>query len=290
MTGNNIPHKLNMPIDQLKASIIISVYKDIEALRCILAALERQTEKSFEIIVTEDGEFSDLSDYLTHQQETRKKIIHLTQKDDGFHKTRAVNRGIAAAHAPYVMFLDGDCCPQPTFVERHLANADHKRICTGRKVNLGPRASAIIRKLPVLTRLLDNKLIFLLLAIPLHIDRLRNFETGIGGRLMHHFARHRHLGIMGCNWSGFKEDLLSINGYNEDLPGIGGEDDDLEWRFNGLGIHTKNTKFLTPVYHLYHDSRRMDYEINIAIMNENKAKKQYRCLNGIVKPDQKPDQ
>ena len=269
-----------------QVSVIISVYKDIEALRCILAGLERQTEKNFEILVTEDGEFPQLADYLQQQQETQQPLIHLTQTDDGFRKTRAVNRAIAAANAPYLAFLDGDCIPQPNFIKNHLRNAEHGRVCTGRKVNLGPKASQIVRKYPHLLPLLDNKLSYLLLLIPLHLDHVRGYETGLGGHLFQYFARKRHLGIMGCNWSCYKQDLYKINGYNEDLPGIGGEDDDLEWRFNGFDIHTKNLKFITPVYHLYHDSRRQDFNINITIMNANKAKQEYFCPNGITKNSQ----
>ncbi len=270
-----------MRSNQPKASVIISVYKDTEALRSILQGLEHQTEKNFEIIVTEDGEFDELTQYLTTQKDTTRPVIHLTQPDQGFRKTRAVNRGVAAANADYVMFLDGDCIPHPQHVALHLAHAAKGRICTGRKVNLGPKVSAWIRLSPRRVKLLINKLIFFLLAIPLHLDHIRNFETGMGGKLFHHFAKNRYLGIMGCNFSCFKEDMIKINGYNEDLPGIGGEDDDLEWRFNGMNIFTKSIKFLAPVYHLYHDSRRLDFEINVRIMNENRAKKQFVCINGL---------
>lgn len=265
----------------INASVIISVYKDIEALHGILLSLEKQSRHDFEIIVTEDGEFPELANFLAHQTDTTKPLIHLTQPDTGFRKTRAVNRGVAAARSPYVIFIDGDCIVHPEFVAMHLAHAERGRICTGRKVNLGPGVSKLVRRFPWLISLLVNKLSFISLAIPLHIDKIRNFETGIGGKLMHHFARNRYLGIMGCNFSCYKEDILKINGYNEELPGIGGEDDDLEWRFNGLGMFTKSIKFLAPVYHLYHDSRRQDYNINIAIMNENKSKKQFVSLKGI---------
>jgi glycosyltransferase involved in cell wall biosynthesis len=270
-----------MHANQPKASVIIAVYKDTQALRCILHGLEKQTEKNFEIIVAEDGEFAELTQYLSTQKDTTRPIIHLTQTDQGFRKTRAVNRGVATAHAPYVIFLDGDCIPHPQFVALHLAHAEKGRICTGRKVNLGPKASLWLRHAPSRIDLLINKFTFFLLAIPLHLDHIRNFETGLGGKLFHHFAKNRGLGIMGCNFSCFSEDMLKINGYNEDLPGIGGEDDDLEWRFNGLSVFTKNIKFLVPVYHLYHDSRRQDYEINARIMQENKAKQQYVCVNGL---------
>ena len=265
----------------LCASVIISVYKDIEALHSILLSLDNQSRQDFEIIVTEDGEDPAMAAFLAGQKDTSQPLTHLTQPDEGFRKTRAVNRAVAAAKSPYVIFIDGDCIVHPDFVAMHVENAEPGKVLTGRKVNLGPKVSKLVRRTPWLIKLLINKLSLFLLAIPLHLDHIRNFETGIGGRLMHHFARDRYLGIMGCNFSCYREDMLKINGYNEDLPGIGGEDDDLEWRFNGLDMFTKSIKFLAPVYHLYHDSRRMDYNINIAIMNENKANKQFVSEKGI---------
>lgn len=39
----------------MKASVIISVYKNVDALRLVLDSLRYQTEKDFEIIISEDG-------------------------------------------------------------------------------------------------------------------------------------------------------------------------------------------------------------------------------------------
>lgn len=77
--------------------------------------------------------------------------------------------------------------------------------------------------------------------------------------------------------------MLKINGYNEDLPGAGGEDDDLEWRFNEMGIVTRNIKFITPNYHLYHPDQSHNTELVQAVSRENKNNKQYYSLNDIVK-------
>ena len=119
------------------------------------------------------------------------------------------------------------------------------------------------------------------------MDKVRDYEVGFASSLLHNIAKNRQLGIMGCNFSCCKADMEKINGYNEDLPGIGGEDDDLEWRFNGLGMFTKNIKFQAVTYHLYHDSRRADTELNMSISRKNKEKKIYRCLNGILKETEK---
>ena len=79
--------------------------------------------------------------------------------------------------------------------------------------------------------------------------------------------------------------MLKINGYDEDLPGAGGEDDDLGWRFEGLGVITKNVKFQAVVYHLHHPARRVLADVNATIMARNQSLNRYVCLNGIRKID-----
>lgn len=259
------------------------MYKDVEALHCVLAGLARQTERSFEVIVTEDGDDPAVADYVATRAPQQLELHHLTQADQGFRKTRAVNRAIAGARSDYVIFLDGDCIPHCRFVERHLFHAEPERICTARRVYLGPKTSAAIRREPEAIVPLENRLTFLRRAIPLHLDGVRNFELGFPSDFLHRLVKNRQLGIMGCNFSCYKEDIERINGYNEDLPGIGGEDDDLEWRFNGLGMYTKNIKFQATTYHLYHASRRQDTEVNLAISRRNRANKVYICQNGIRK-------
>lgn len=266
-----------------KASIIIAIYKDVEALHCILSGLMRQTETDFEVIVTEDGDDPAVADYIARRAPKSLHLRHLSQEDIGFRKTRAVNRAIVDARADYLIFLDGDCIPHSRFVEMHLHHAEPTRICTARRVYLGPLESGRIRKQPELAAALENRLIFLLRAIPLHQDGIRDYEIGFASTLLHNLAKHRQLGIMGCNFSCFKADIEKINGYNEDLPGIGGEDDDLEWRFNGLGMFTKNIKFQAVTYHLYHDSRRQDTEVNMAISRKNRENKEFFCKNGLIK-------
>jgi len=265
-----------------KASVIISVYKDTEALKAMLDGLDRQTEKDFEIIVTEDCESEEM-DRLLAEYRKRPNFHHLTQPDDGWRKTLAENRAIDSARAEYLMFLDGDCIPDKDFVKLHLEQAEQGRFLTGRRVYLGPIFSRLLRKYPGFVKLLENRLFFFLMMIPMHLDRVRSYEVGLSSRFMHWLRGRKPVGIIGCNFSCYKKDMLAINGYNEDLPGIGAEDSDLQWRFEGLGMSTKAVKFLIPVYHLYHRHVRTDAHINHEIMNENRAKNAFVCKNGIRK-------
>lgn len=265
-----------------KASVIISVYKDTEALQNILYALDNQSEKDFEIIITEDCESEEMSLFL-HDYKKRPNFFHLTQIDDGWRKTLAENRAIASAKTDYLMFLDGDCIPDKNFVANHLNQAETGRFLTGRRVYLGPIFSKILRRSPTAIRYIQSRLIFLLLLIPLHLDKVRSYEVGLSSRFLQWLRGKKPVGIIGCNFSCYKKDLMAINGYNEDLKGIGAEDSDLQWRFEGLGMTTKSVKFLIPVYHLYHPCTRHNSDVNIQISNENRKINAYVCKNGIKK-------
>ena len=265
-----------------KASVIISVYKDTEALHNILIALENQTEKDFEIIVTEDCESEEMQTFLADYK-NRTNFYHLSQPDDGWRKTLAVNRAVDFAHSDYLIFLDGDCIPDPGFVALHLEQAEHERFLTGRRVYLGPAISKMIRKHPWVIKIIQNRLLFLLLLIPLHLDKVRSYEVGLSSRFLQWLRGKKPVGMIGCNFSCYKQDLLTINGYNEDLTGVGGEDNDLQWRFEGLGMATKGVKFLIPVYHLYHSHERTGSDENLKIIFANRDLKAYVCTNGIKK-------
>ncbi len=270
--------------DAPRATLIIPVYKDTAALACIFYALLRQTEQCFEVIIAEDDESAEMAAFI---EKWRPKFIwfqHLTQEDDGFRKTVAVNRAIAVSQADYLIFLDGDCIPHADFINAHVQNSERGIICTGRRVDLGSRASQYMKEQPERFPLLENGLLYLLLAPLLHIDGIRSYEVGFPNRFFHRIAKNRYLGLMGCNFSCYKEAMVTINGYDEDYCGSGGEDDDLEWRFNGVGITTKNIKFLAPVYHLRAPQRRSSTQQNYDRLVKMREKNEmFYCQNGLDK-------
>ena len=62
----------------MKTSLIISVYKNIRDLRVVLEGLKFQTHRDFEIIVSEDGEFDEMKEFLLSYRHPNK-ITHLTR-------------------------------------------------------------------------------------------------------------------------------------------------------------------------------------------------------------------
>ena len=66
----------------MKASLIISVYKNVVYLKAVLDSLQYQTEKDFEIIIAEDGESADMKAFI-EQYPFDLPYKHITQKDEG---------------------------------------------------------------------------------------------------------------------------------------------------------------------------------------------------------------
>jgi GT2 family glycosyltransferase len=278
------PTRIDAQAEREPAAVIVSVYKDVQALRCILRALREQTGPRFQVIVSEDGQCQAMRQFIDAVRPRFPALIHLTQEDRGFRKTRALNRAVRAATADRLIFIDGDCVPHRRFVQNHLRYAGPKTVCAGRRVQLGPRLSLWLRNRPARITVLQNRFCYLLLAAALHLDGGRNYEIGLVSPLLQSLRGPDPRYILGCNFSCSKEDLLAINGFNEDYvqPGVG-EDTDLEWRFQQAGVRLKSVRFVTPVYHLHHESSWTTSEENQRILASTKGRGEVYCTNGIVK-------
>lgn len=273
---------LNLPQAGLRASLIISVYRDWEKLQCILQALAHQTCKAFEIIVSEDGQDPDLAKSLEPYLEANPAIQHLTQPDVGFRKNRALNQAIRSAQSDLLIFIDGDCVPHTRFIESHVSSADQHTISAGRRVELGPRFSSKLMAAPALITSLSTTVGYMRYLPTMLKDQVKNPESGLYSPWLHGMARKRHLSLVGCNFSCHRSALEAINGFNEDYeaPGIG-EDSDLDWRFERAGYSVQNIKFLVPLFHLHHPRGYGLSQANVEIFERTRAQDQWFCTRGL---------
>ena len=199
----------------------------------------------------------------------------MSQPDRGFRKTKILNEATRVAQGDLLVFIDGDCIPHRHFVRQHRRLARPKTALAGRRVNLGPKLTGTL----VQTRQLAT------LSLPhlLFSDAHRVEEAIYFSRLPSSFDRPR--GLLGCNWSIHRSDLLAINGHDEDYQRASvGEDSDIEWRLSKLGIQTASVKFRAIVYHLYHASNyhQQDIDFNINLMKEKQQRGLAFCENGII--------
>lgn len=265
-----------------RATLIVSIYKDIAKLRTILETLAWQSCQDFEILISEDGAAAEVAEFLVPYRERLPNLAHLTQDDLGFRKNRALNRAIHAARSDYFIFIDGDCVPHSRFVEAHLHQAETQAVCAGRRVELGPLYSQRLIEHPDFLHQMENPWRYLALSRSLHSDSIKNYEFGFISPLLHRLTHKRPIHIVGSNFSCSRAALEAVNGFNEEFesPGIG-EDSDMEWRLNAAGYHIKNIKFLATVYHLHHPRSYVVSERNRQIMADTQAHNLWRCRRGL---------
>jgi glycosyltransferase involved in cell wall biosynthesis len=269
-------------------SLIVAVYKDIEALDLIVNALKTQTYKNFEVIIVEDNDSELMKDYIS--QIDGLNIKHTFQPDIGIRKTRSLNNGILASEGEYLIFIDGDCIPYSTFIESHVKLSEPGYIISGRRCNLGPKYSGFLRDKEISALDLERSFIYKFPAITLDCKE-GHAEAGFyfkaNGFLYATFFKNRKTtkSLVGCNYSCFKSDMLKINGYDE---GYGessvGDDTDLEWRFKALGLKIKSAKNVANMFHLYHDRGSRNeilFSQEIKNMLSNKKKNKFECEKGL---------
>lgn len=269
----------------LMASLIISVYDNADYLKVVLNSLKFQTEKRFEIIVSEDAEHKHMEEFLANYQ-SPFPLYHLTQPDNGWNKNKALNQAATFANSDYLIFIDGDCVLHPRFLEFHLKQACKKCIVAGKRIKLDKTSTEW---------LMQSEQNFL------HFQKYlaRNYLKirGNGALFMEEgffFAPGSILGFIpklrgmkhlkGCNMSFYKEALLAINGFDEDYikPAVG-EDADLNWRFQKVGYQLTSVRNFAVQYHLFHKESWINQDDNLELMRQKQAKNQYVCLNGIKK-------
>jgi len=121
----------------MKVTVIISIYKDIEALELIFQSLFTQSYTDFDILVSEDGSTEEVKLFLEKYVDN-DKIFHISQKDVGWRKNIALNNAIRVSNGEYLIFLDGDIIPYKNFVEQHVKLSEENRFLSGRRTEIGP--------------------------------------------------------------------------------------------------------------------------------------------------------
>lgn len=256
----------------MKASLIISVYKNVENLKAIIESLEQQTEQDFELIISEDGESQEMAQYINSYQ-FRWPMQHLTQNDKGWRKEVALNKAIVASKSDWLIFIDGDCILHPRFIEFHTKYKAPHTILAGKRVKLNQDLSK---------KMLDKES-FCLFPYLFSRRGCRYVEEAFFlniARLLRRPVKH----LLGSNMSMSKDDLLEINGFDENytLPATG-EDYDIEWRLIANGCKIVSLRNLAIQYHLWHKENWHDHDENMIYCKQQQTNNQIICKNGITK-------
>ena len=268
----------------MKASLIIAIYNNIPFLKAVLDSISYQTEKDIEIIIAEDGENAEVKEFINHYP-FKQQWQHLTQKDEGWGKNKAMNRAVKASKADWLIFIDGDCVLHHRFIEMHLRYADEKSVLAGKRVKLDKTGSDFVLENSLNIQKLQKQLVKKLLfgkgsiryieeGIFISPDKLLGFIPGL--RTLNH--------LTGSNMSFSKKAIQFINGFDEDyqLPAVG-EDLDLTWRFDAAGFKHQSVRNLAVQYHLQHKENWIDQNENMVLYRNKQRDNKYVCTNGLLK-------
>jgi len=257
-----------------RATVIAAFYNKIDYLRLVLAGIERQSEKDFELIVADDGSKQEIVKEL---ESLSKKIsfplIHIWQEDKGFRKNKILNKAITTAKSNYIIFIDADCIPHFRFVEEHISYSEKGSCLTGRRVNLSQKYTKILSPQKVREGLIEKNNFALikdsLFGESFYVEKGFYFKS----RLLRKIFNKKERGLLGCNFSLYKEDMLNINGFDEryEAPSIG-EDSDVQFRLELNGIKIISLNHIAVQYHLYHQLLERPQE-NLSLFNKIREEK-----------------
>lgn len=266
----------------LKASVIISFYNRIDYLKYVLAGFERQSFRDFEIIIADDGSNENVVEELEKISiKISYPLTHVWHEDKGFRKNKILNRAITSSNTDYLIFIDGDCIPHKEFVNEHLINSYMGKCLTGRRVNLSEKITEDLSVEKIKNGYLENK------TFKLIVDGLwgksDNVERGfyIKNKFLRRILNKKKRGMLGCNFSVHKRDLLAINGFDEryELPSIG-EDSDVQYRLELLKVEVVSLGNIAVQYHLYHKLQERPQE-NLDLFAEIKKSALFYTPFGI---------
>lgn len=272
----------------MKASVIIAFYNNINALKIILSSLQNQYENNFEVIIADDGSKDDVvSEIKLIEGEYSYVITHVWHNDKGFRKNKILNRAVLSASHEYLIFIDGDCIPQSNFVLDHLRNATDGFFLNGRRADLSPFFS---RKLTLVRpECFFKENLFIMFAEYVFLRKGKNLEKGvrITNRFLNEWLNRKEKGIVGCNFSLYKKDLLHINGFDERYEAAGvGEDTDIEFRLKLAGFRCKNIFYLANQVHIYHKElprERVNDEIYSSVVKSGEYYTQWGIIRRTTK-------
>lgn len=235
----------------MSTAFVVLTYNRPDALLAVLEALAGQCSPGDTVLIADDGSRPE------HVLAWRRglpafscPVLHVWHPDRGFTAARARNLGALHARADYLVFLDGDCVPNPHFAAQHRRLAQRGHFVNGSRVLLSERLTRQVERGELrLARLSAGD--WLRLRLAGDVNKLSHLLAwpSAPGRVERRF---HWKGIRSCNFGVWYRDFEAVNGFDETFSGWGHEDADLVLRLHHLGCLRKNGFLATEVLHLWH--------------------------------------
>jgi GT2 family glycosyltransferase len=257
---------------------VILTYNRSDALLAVLRGLAAQCPPDALVVVADDGSRPEHVDAVRRGLPPfRCPVLHVWHPDTGFAAARARNLGLAQIDSDYVVLMDGDCVPNPRFVEQHLRLAQRDCFVNGSRVLLSERLTRRVASGEVHLGEMHPR-DWLALRLSGDVNKLTHliYWPGLPGRVENGF---RWKGIRSCNMGLWMRDVQAVNGFDETFSGWGHEDADMALRLHHHGCRRKNGHLGTEVYHLWHPENSRQAEG----ANRERVKQRMQC--GITRAE-----
>jgi len=230
--------------------VVISTYNNPVWLEKVLWGYCCQIRPADEIVIADDGSKQDTHELINRFRKTLP-IKHVWHEDNGFQKSRILNKAIIASESEYLIFTDQDCIPHVDFVVVHERCAREGYFLSGGYFKLSMEISKKTSQEDVeSSRIFDIgwlKRQGLLFSFKwLKLIRNVSFASFMNTITLTKATWN------GCNASGWRKDIVAVNGFNEEMQ-YGGQDREFGERLFNMGIKSKQIRYSAIVVHLDHN-------------------------------------
>jgi len=268
-----------------KISIIISTYNAEEWLEKVLWGFNCQIFKDFEVVIADDGSRNETKELVTRiSDEVFYELKHVWQEDDGFQKSKILNKAIVACNSDYIIMTDGDCIPREDFVQVHYFNRKKGCFISGGYYMLPMNISKMISKEDIESQKCFSIKWLKEQGIPKTFKNNKLTAKGFISWVLN-LVTPTNASWNGHNSSGWKKDILNVNGFDERMQ-YGGQDRELGERLFNFGIKSKQLRYSAVCVHLDHKRGYKTPESiakNKAIRKETRKQQHVWSFHGIIK-------
>ena len=237
--------------DKPGISVIISTYNAVEWLKKTLWGYAQQTNKDFEIVIADDGSGEETINTIKAFQECFPvPVIHVWQEDEGFQKSRILNKAILACNSDYILMSDGDCIPKNDFLDFHFKFREEGYFLSGGYFKLPMSISKAITKQDIEEQNCFDVLWLQERGLKSSFKNTKLTATGLKSDILN-LITPTTASWNGHNASGWKKDILAVNGFDERMQ-YGGQDRELGERLVNYGIKSKQIRYSALCVHLDH--------------------------------------
>lgn len=276
---------VKIPSEQLKISVIVSTYNSEAWLEKVLLGFNCQSFRDFEVIIADDGSAAPTRELLQRmQEEVFYPIVHVWQEDDGFQKSRILNKAVVACNTEYIIMTDGDCIPRRDFVEVHYINKEVGYFISGGYYMLPMNISLLITREDIEEQRCFDINWLKEKGIPKTFKNNKLTARGLAARFLN-AVTPTNASWNGHNSSGWKKDILNVNGFDERMQ-YGGQDRELGERLFNFGIKSKQLRYSAVCVHLDHKRGYRtpeSLEKNAGIRKKTKQEKRVWTFYGITR-------